>query len=35
MFEEFVTGTPMEVLKHLQSDVNKQKGEFVVIVESK
>lgn len=35
MFEEFTSGTPLEVLKHTQSDVNKQKGEFVVIVESK
>ncbi|MFA6251549.1 MAG: 16S rRNA (cytidine(1402)-2'-O)-methyltransferase [Candidatus Paceibacterota bacterium] len=31
-FEEFVKGTPKELLEHLNSDKDKQKGEFVVIV---
>ncbi len=35
MFEQFIIGKPDQVLEQIQSDVNKQKGEFVVIVESK
>jgi 16S rRNA (cytidine1402-2'-O)-methyltransferase len=35
MFEEFIIGKPDEVLKQIEADVNKQKGEFVVIVDSK
>lgn len=35
MFEEFITGNPNEVLDQIKSDTNKQKGEFVVIVDSK
>lgn len=31
-YEEFLTGTPDELLKVLEGDTNKQKGEFVVIV---
>lgn len=34
-FEEFIKGTPEEVLTYLTSDDNKQKGEFVVIVKPK
>ncbi|HVY72549.1 MAG TPA: 16S rRNA (cytidine(1402)-2'-O)-methyltransferase [Candidatus Paceibacterota bacterium] len=33
MFEEHIVGTPSEVLAVLQSDKNKQRGEFVVVVE--
>jgi len=32
-FEEFIIGSPEEVLDRILSDQNKQKGEFVVIVE--
>lgn len=32
-FEEFISGKPSEVLELLIEDKNKQKGEFVVIVE--
>jgi 16S rRNA (cytidine1402-2'-O)-methyltransferase len=32
-FEEFVTGTPEEVLKYFMDNNEKQRGEFVVIVE--
>lgn len=32
MFEEVVRGSAAEVLAHLQSDPNKTKGEFVIIV---
>jgi 16S rRNA (cytidine1402-2'-O)-methyltransferase len=31
-FEEFVEGTPKELLEHFINDKDKQKGEFVVIV---
>lgn len=34
-FEEFIDGSPTEVLNYLMEDENKQKGEFVVIVEPK
>jgi len=34
-FEEFVSGTPSELLNHFNTDEIKQKGEFVVIVEPK
>lgn len=34
-FEEFVRGTPKEVLKHFTSNNEKQRGEFVVIVAPK
>lgn len=33
MFEEHIVGTPEEVLALLQSDKNRQRGEFVVVVE--
>lgn len=32
MHEEFVSGTPEEVLEYFKADTNHQKGEFVVIV---
>lgn len=35
IYEEFLSGTPKELLQTLKSDTNKQKGEFVVIVDSK
>lgn len=35
IYEEFLSGTPKELLQVLTSDTNKQKGEFVVIVDSK
>jgi len=34
-FEEFVEGTPEEVLKYFTDNNDKQRGEFVVIVEPK
>lgn len=34
-FEEFVNGTPSELLNYFNENKIKQKGEFVVIVESK
>jgi 16S rRNA (cytidine1402-2'-O)-methyltransferase len=34
MFEEHIIGTPAELLAKLESDPNKQRGEFVVIVEA-
>ena len=34
-FEEFVNGTPSELLKYFNDNTVKQKGEFVVIVEPK
>ena len=34
-FEEFVNGTPTELLKYFNDNTVKQKGEFVVIVEPK
>ena len=34
-FEEFVEGTPREVLDYFEKNPEKQKGEFVVIVEPK
>jgi 16S rRNA (cytidine1402-2'-O)-methyltransferase len=34
MFEEAVVGSPEKVLHHFYEDVKKQRGEFVVIVES-
>ncbi|HLP86348.1 MAG TPA: 16S rRNA (cytidine(1402)-2'-O)-methyltransferase [Candidatus Paceibacterota bacterium] len=34
-FEEFISGTPSELLKYLEENKIKQKGEFVVIVEPK
>jgi len=33
--EEFLSGTPEELKKILTEDLQKQKGEFVVIVEGK
>lgn len=35
IYEEFLSGTPKELLQTLKLDTNKQKGEFVVIVDSK
>ena len=35
IYEEAIIGTPQELLQILESDPVKQKGEFVVIVESK
>ena len=35
IFEEHIVGTPAEILGKLNSDPNKQRGEFVVIVEGK
>jgi len=32
LYEEFLTGTPAELLATLESNVKKQKGEFVVIL---
>lgn len=32
VFEEVVRGTPTELIEYFESDKNKQKGEFVVIV---
>ena len=34
-FEEFVKGTPSELLKYFNDNKVKQKGEFVVIVSPK
>jgi len=34
-FEEFVSGTPKEVLDYFNANTDKQRGEFVVIVEPK
>lgn len=34
-FEEFVRGTPKEVIEHFETKKEKQKGEFVVIVAPK
>ncbi|HEV7449559.1 MAG TPA: 16S rRNA (cytidine(1402)-2'-O)-methyltransferase [Candidatus Paceibacterota bacterium] len=34
MFEDHLIGTPQELLDILQKDTNKQRGEFVVIVEA-
>ncbi len=34
-FEQFVEGTPEEVLKYFTENTDKQRGEFVVIVEPK
>ncbi len=34
MFEEHIVGTPAEILEAFESDANKQRGEFVVIVEA-
>ena len=34
-FEEFISGTPKEVLEYYTKNENKQRGEFVVIVEPK
>ncbi len=34
IYEEAIIGTPKEVLEVLQNDTQKQRGEFVVIVES-
>jgi 16S rRNA (cytidine1402-2'-O)-methyltransferase len=33
-FEEFLKGTPQELIEKLTADTNKQKGEFVVIVDN-
>lgn len=35
MFEEFLSGTADELIKILNTDKNKQRGEFVVLVEAK
>jgi 16S rRNA (cytidine1402-2'-O)-methyltransferase len=35
MYEEAIIGQASEVLKHVQTDTNKQRGEFVVIVEGR
>jgi 16S rRNA (cytidine1402-2'-O)-methyltransferase len=35
IYEEFIRGTPKEVTGILEGDKNKQKGEFVVIVDTK
>jgi 16S rRNA (cytidine1402-2'-O)-methyltransferase len=32
VFEEFIEGTPAEVLEYLNTNKEKQRGEFVVIV---
>lgn len=34
VFEDHIIGTPAEVTAMLQNDTNKQRGEFVVIIES-
>jgi len=34
LYEEAIIGTPQELLEKLEADPNKQRGEFVVIVES-
>ncbi len=34
MFEEAIVGSPQEVLHRVYSDTNKQRGEFVVIIEA-
>lgn len=34
LYEEHIIGTPAELLEMLAQDTNKQKGEFVVVVES-
>lgn len=34
-FEEFVTGTPKEMLDYFEKNLDKQRGEFVVIIEPK
>lgn len=34
VFEEVVKGTPEEVIAHFSSDTQKQRGEFVIIVEA-
>lgn len=34
LFEEVLTGAPAEILEMFQSDTNKTKGEFVLIVEN-
>ena len=34
-FEQFVNGTPSEVLEYFMTNTEKQRGEFVVIVEPK
>lgn len=33
-FEEILQGTPADLLARLEADLNKQKGEFVVVVEA-